>query len=436
MVATPLVAVFATVVLWMSQWHAEVQPKGFQQSVAVLGFKSDGQAPGAEELATGLATDIVYELARNADLRVVSELSSFPVGSAGLTAPEVGQRLRSRYLVDGVARRSGDMLLLRVQLVDTKDGRIVWSERYETGADGLAKMRDSLAQKIAGTVHTSLRQKEAIEALARSPATLDAYSRVWRAVALKHRYQPDATREAQRLLTEVTTQDPLYAPAWAYLGMVNALDAFFRLSGEWTAARADEIIDQAERAIALDPRLPAAHVALADGQWLAGRYRDALLAGQRCAELGPSDTYCLQALASMQLGSGDVQGALKTIERALELSPVAPPWLTATHADILWALRRYEDALQEALLCRQALPAQSACGRIIISSLVESGRASEARERMAPFLAKFPNHTTREWRVFPAPGASELQARVLAAARAAGVPDPDAATPPPPAKNP
>ena len=72
----------------------------------------------------GVASEIINELARNRDLKVIGRDSSFALGSQPATAQELGERLGARYLVEGTAQRSKNMLLVDVQLVDSRNGII------------------------------------------------------------------------------------------------------------------------------------------------------------------------------------------------------------------------------------------------------------------------------------------------------------------------
>ena len=72
-------------------------------SLAVMPFNSlDG--PAGDALAYGVASEIINELARNKDLRLIARDSSFPLAGQHLTAPELGERLSVRYLIEGTVR--------------------------------------------------------------------------------------------------------------------------------------------------------------------------------------------------------------------------------------------------------------------------------------------------------------------------------------------
>jgi adenylate cyclase len=80
-------------------------------SLAVMPFMSIG---GEDALGIGIASEIINELARNKDLRLLARDSSFVLANQGLTAQEIGEHLRARYLVEGTIQRSDDTLMVDV----------------------------------------------------------------------------------------------------------------------------------------------------------------------------------------------------------------------------------------------------------------------------------------------------------------------------------
>lgn len=401
-------------------------------TIAVLTFQGEPGSLTDQTLARGFAEDLVRELARNIDLRVVSHQSSFVLSDRGLAPEQIGQQLRVRYFVEGSARREGERLQIRASVVDARSGRVVWAERYTAEAADLPRMRDDLVWRIAGSVHSSMRHSEERRSLAPAPVNMDVYSAVLRAIALKHLFQPEPMREARRLLEQATRADPQYAPAWLYLGMVNAIDAQTHMTGEMRADRIGETIKQVERAIALDPRQPQAYGALSLAMRAAGRWRDALQAADRCVQLGPNDADCLFYQAKSRLELGDVQGAQVAMAQALELTPLPPVYMQGLHAGILWALEQHADALREADECLRKAPYYLSCRWSRLGALVGLDRLDEAREEGARVRRMLPGGGDAAKRLGAqaySPEATELLARRLSVERAAGLvgpPDPAA----------
>ena len=102
-----------------------VDDPGGPPSVAVLAFKGPSDDADGSVLARNVAADLVSELARSANLRVVLSQSSFQFAEGKTPLAEVGRRLRSRHIVDGSVRREGEHLRVGVLLIDSQDGCVV-----------------------------------------------------------------------------------------------------------------------------------------------------------------------------------------------------------------------------------------------------------------------------------------------------------------------
>ena len=124
-----------------ASWAGHVPDK---PSLAVMPFLSTGGQNDAT-LGAGVAMEIINELARNRDLRLIARDSSFALAARNLMSQELGERLGTRYLVEGTAERSGNKLLVDVQLVDAVDGTI------------LSKGSDQRVVGIEGAVTTTMK---------------------------------------------------------------------------------------------------------------------------------------------------------------------------------------------------------------------------------------------------------------------------------------
>jgi TolB-like protein len=109
-------------------------------SLAVMPFRPIVEKDAA--LAIGVASEIINELARNKDLRVVGRDSSFALGGEPALARDLGAQLGVRYLVEGTAHRSNHTLTVDVQLVDARDGSIAWGDRFSAKAKDTSPARD------------------------------------------------------------------------------------------------------------------------------------------------------------------------------------------------------------------------------------------------------------------------------------------------------
>jgi adenylate cyclase len=372
-------------------------------------FLSTGDQNDAT-LGAGVAMEIINELARNRDLRLIARDSSFALAARNLMSQELGERLGTRYLVEGTAERSGNKLLVDVQLVDAVDATIAWGDRFS----GTARDIPELRREIAASLHSGMREAQKHAILETPPRDLDQFELTLRGIARKHQFNPEATRAGRQDLEEAIRRDPNYAPAWAYLAWIDLIDIMMQLTGERQPSYLGEVIAQFKRAIALDPNFPAAYEGLSQALIVAGDVEQAVSAARRAVELGPSDADALLFLAVALFESGAVAEALEKVEQAVSLNPVRPPYYNYFHAVILWGNERYQKALEQTEECLRKAPSFGGAEIYRIIILVGLGRMDEARTRFAEFLVQPVGFG------FLPPHSQELARRAMAALHSVG----------------
>ncbi len=420
-----VLAVALAIALGFFSWQARPPrtPSGSATtpSIAVLPFK----APTAdgEPLARDIAASLVSELARSPDLRVISSQSSFAAADGQTPMVDIGRKLRSRYLVDGTVRRDGEHLSIVVDLVDSEDGRVLWSAANDVDRDTLAEVQRKLVGRIAGSLQVRVSSREERRVLEQAPRNLDVVVLTARGRVQLRRYTADTVREARRLFQQALEIDPNYALAWVALAQVNTSDIGLRLTGEWDRHRLPEVLDQLQHAIALQPDLPLAYLALSEAEGVSGHFDSALAAAEKCVRLSPNDAGCFYALGVARLRLGEVDAALPLFDQARDRNPIAPAYLPAFHGTALWAARRYDAALRATDECLALAPDFGRCRADRIATLVELGRLGEAREEAAQLRQRTPSVVADDFALGFADSAASLKTRRVAAAKAAGLPD-------------
>ena len=103
-------------------------------------------------ISDGITEDIITELSRFRQLRVVARNSSFRYRGQDVDVVRVGRELGVHYLVEGSIRRLGDRIRITAQLVDAGSGHHVWAERFDCNQDELFTIQDLVVRKIVGTL--------------------------------------------------------------------------------------------------------------------------------------------------------------------------------------------------------------------------------------------------------------------------------------------
>src|SRR5262249_34152932 len=125
------------------------------------------------------------------------------------------------YVVDGSTRKAGDRIRIAAELLDTKTGSALWSERYDRDLKDIFSVQDEITRKIAADLDVEVQAAE-LKRVHRIPTeNLNAYDSFLRGTDLYRRMTPESHREAQRMFERAVELDPKFATAYAALGFIK-----------------------------------------------------------------------------------------------------------------------------------------------------------------------------------------------------------------------
>jgi TolB-like protein/class 3 adenylate cyclase len=134
---------------WLSP---SVAPLSEKASIAVLPFENIGNDPKWDRFADGITEDIVTDLSLSKDLFVVARNSTYAYKGKPADVRNIGRNLDVRYVLEGSIQPLGDRIRVTAQLIDTRTGGHVWSDRYDRPATDLFNVQSDLTGKIAATL--------------------------------------------------------------------------------------------------------------------------------------------------------------------------------------------------------------------------------------------------------------------------------------------
>jgi TolB-like protein len=307
----------------------------------VLPFENLSEEKANAFFADGVQDEILTNLARIADLKVISRTSVMQYKS-GITRnlKEIAQQLGVTNVVEGSVRRSGTHVRVSVQLIDARTDRHIWAQNYDrTLADSLS-MQGELATEIAASVGATLSPQEKTRVEAKPTNNAAAYDAYLRARAF-----PGGSHQEGgiRLFQEAVKLDPNFVLAWAYLSSAQSLS--YWVGADPSPERLAAAKDSLDRARALDPNLPEVHLALGNYLYHGPHDYAGALAEFQQAERGLPNSYdVIESIAALQRRLGHWDEAIAEQRRAVELDPrnIHAAWSLATTYGML---RRFPEAL-------------------------------------------------------------------------------------------
>jgi TolB-like protein/Flp pilus assembly protein TadD len=327
---------------------SEAAPRVPEKSIAVLPFENLSDDKQNSYFADGVQDEILNDLAKVADLKVISRTSVMAYkNSVHRNLREIAKVLGVAHILEGTVQRAGDRIRVSAQLIDARTDAHLWGERYDRELADVFAIENELAEQIVSQLksHLSPNEKAAIEE--RPTKDLDAYELYARAKTLIENSVinlplNETLLEGVRLLNQALQRDPTFA--LAYYQLAHAHDLLYFAGADHTPAR----LAMAEAAIQslarLRPNSGEAHLARAKHYYFGyldyDRARVELDLAMKALPNGP---LAFQLAGFIDRRQSRWTESTKNLERAVELDP-QNPFVLQQIARSYECLRRYADA--------------------------------------------------------------------------------------------
>ena len=293
-----------------------------EKSIAVLPFQNLSDEKENAYFADGIQDDILTNLSKIGDLKVISRTSVMSYRGDGVrNAREIGRALGVATLLEGSVRRAGNRVRVSVQLINANNDEHIWAEEYNRDLTDVFAIQTDLAQKIASSLQAKLSPDEK-ERLDRRPTqNSDAYLLYIQAhdYANKMESAHTGSLKAVPLFEQAIKLDPNFALAFAELSIV---ESWLYHSADPRPLRRDKARLNANEALRLQPDLPEGHLALGFSYYYGDRNYDRALKEMEIAKRGlPNEAQAYMAIGAIQRRQGKWTESTANMEKAAALDP-------------------------------------------------------------------------------------------------------------------
>ena len=325
------------------------------KSIAVLPFENLSDEKGNAYFADGIQDDILTNLSKIGDLKVISRTSVMPYRGHTSNIREIAKTLGVSSVLEGSVRREGNRVRVNVQLINANNDEHLWANNYDRDLTDVFAIQTDLAREIAGALQAKLSPTEKAQMERKPTENGEAYLAFLQAHTLFFQSMEDLEKlkQAEQLYERAIQLDPKFALAFARW---SQLESWLVHSFERTAERRQKARTLAQQALQLQPDLPEAHLAMgfslyygdndfegalkefeiaqrdlpneAEGylalgsiQRRMGKWPESNASLEKAAILNPKDSWVLQNLALSYATLRDFGAANKTIDRGLKISP-------------------------------------------------------------------------------------------------------------------
>ena len=291
-----------------------------EKSIAVLPFENLSADKENAYFADGMQDDILTNLAKIRDLKVISRTSVMGYRENAPGAREIGKALGVGAVLEGSVRREGNRIRLNVQLIDTETDQHLWAEDYDRELTDVFAIQTDLAQKIAHELQAQLSPSEKEQIMRKPTGNDDAYLAFVQAGSWHTSLESFAKlKEAEKLYQRAIQLDPKFALALANL---STLESWIFHAFEPVEVRSQLARSYAQRALDLQPDSPDAHLALGFSLYYGDRDYGAALKELAIAQGGlPNDAQVSLVIGAIQRRQGHWKESTASLEKAADLSP-------------------------------------------------------------------------------------------------------------------
>jgi non-specific serine/threonine protein kinase len=379
---TAAAAVLAAAVAGGIYWSRTSQPGQPIRSLAVLPFDNQLGAH-SNEIVQGLTDAVLMDLSQPGPMTLVPGAISRAYRGAS-TPQAIGRELKADAIVRAVLTGNGDRIRLAATIDHSADGRRVWAQEFERPTSDLQRLQQDVTNGVRRAV--GIAGADSSVSAPDNPTVPEAFDLYLRARYHAGRYFELDVDEAISLLERSTAIDPKFKLAQALLSFEYSVKSFnFRANEpEWRAKGYAAV----ERALALDPELPEAHLARAMLLWQPSegwQYRDALADVRRALAARPNFDEAWHYRGVILFHIGHLEEGLRSVQRATELNPINT-LARFRVAPIRVYQQRYDEAI-DALrrVPRELIPANWTY--LLAWSLIALNRFDEASQEIESALA-------------------------------------------------
>jgi adenylate cyclase len=299
-------------------------------------------------------------------------------------------------VLEGSVRKADNQVRINAQLIDATTGYHVWSERYDRELKDIFAVQDETVQHIVAALRTEVVEAEMARVKRIPTADLTAYDFVLRGLASFSYLTKEGNSGARQMFEKAIERDPQYAAAYAYLSATYWRGWIYQWSRD--LQNVEQALTLAQKGVALDDSLPAAHSVLGQVYMLKTQFERAVAEGERAVALDPNNPQGYLWLANILGPAGRTEEAIESVKKAMRLNPRHPPMYLLSLGVAYHQAWRNEEAIAtyKQYLALQPNTVVPYFG--LTCSYSDLGRYEEARAAAAEILRLSPHFTTDAWR--------------------------------------
>ncbi|MEW6512201.1 MAG: tetratricopeptide repeat protein [Bacteroidota bacterium] len=318
----PLLTIAAIAALGVAIWYivetirTTVSPP--RNSVLVLPAATGGDVSLAV-IADGFAEDLIADLGRLSEMRVIAPATSFAFGSATAPPPQIARALGASFVLSWSMARRGDKIGVVFSFTDTLSSGLLWNGKMEVSQRELPAIKPEVLQGLAAAMDAKLIANDGSSILTSSTQNDSAYGLYARGRSLLRHGDTFAPEEAIALFGEATRLDPQFGQAYAASAWAHMLA--YETSPEMVPAHIADVLSDVQKALSTGLRTSEVFRAWGLAEESRGQYGKAIERLEQAVAAAPSDAEAQRRLAVAYAATGELEPALRAAQHSVTDDP-------------------------------------------------------------------------------------------------------------------
>ncbi len=320
-----------------------------EKSIAVLPFENLSRDPDNAYFVDGIQDEILTRLAKISALKVISRTSTMRYASRPDNLREIARQLGVANILEGSVQRAAGAIRVNVQLITAESDSHLWAETYDRDIKNIFSVESEVAQNVADALKAKLLPAESARITNVPTRNSAAYDLFLKGQYLFSQLQNSSSKDpvedgkaATEIYRRAVAADPGFALAYARLSYLESYLHWYGVDN--SSAVIENARSAAEEALALQPDLPEAHLAMGYVHyWCHRDYEAALREFAVARDSLPNNAEVIAAVGYVHRRRGDTARGVPEIQQAMALDP-RNSLLPREVANSYTALRRYPEA--------------------------------------------------------------------------------------------
>ena len=293
----------------------------YKQKIAVIPFTNLNKDEDGAFLVDGIVEDLITEFSMISEIEIVSRQTCFNLRDENLSHGEYREKYELDYIVSGSIRAVENRLRISVELSETPDGNVIWSNKYDRVKEDIFDIQDEIVRKITIALLGGIEISSLKRAHRKPTESMTSYEFLLKGKDNHHKFTKEANDEAMKSLDLAISADENNAQAYAWKACVIG-QALGRGYCEMSDDKVGELLGLLDKALEVDKNDFECHRMLSEVYLSMHDFEKSKESGQKAASINPNDPRVISVYGEALLRLRELDSGIEYLEKAYELDPI------------------------------------------------------------------------------------------------------------------